>query len=97
MSVVVRDEMVSLINDLLLEASETGNYVSSGYSAHMSEIDDMLVFGEAVASELNAIVEHLDYSYILLKRNNIFVKIDWSIDYDGEVDMTIQANISPHF
>ncbi len=97
MSVVELDEIVILINDLLLEASETGNYVSSGYSSHINELNDMLVFGDAVARKLNAILEHLDYDYILMKRNDLYTKIEWSIGYHGDLEITIQVNSSSNF
>jgi len=91
MSIIEVDEIVSLINHLLIKSSETGNYVSSGYPTHINDIYNIASFVEAVASELNAIVEHINDEHILMKRNNLYTKITWSIGFHGDIEMTIEV------
>ena len=86
------DEIVNLINGLMIKANEMGTLVYSGYPTDIYEIDnDLLSFVQAVASELNAIVVNIDDEHILMKRNNLYTKITWSIGSRGDIEMTIEV------
>jgi ornithine carbamoyltransferase len=86
------EEIVNLINGLMIKANESGALVYSGYPTDIYEIDnDLLSFVQAVASELNANVVDIDEEHILMKRNNIYTDITWSIGSRGDIEMTIEV------
>jgi hypothetical protein len=86
------DEIADLINNLSIRASNTGTNINSGYPTYVDDIGDIYSFGNNLADKLNAFIEHNDSNYILLKRNNLLIKLEWSIGYHGDVEMLIQVD-----
>jgi hypothetical protein len=86
------DEVADLINNLSVRASNTGTNVNSGYPTHVDDIGDIQSFGNNLADKLNAFIEHSNDYYILLKRNNLLIKLEWSIGYHGDVEMSIKVD-----
>jgi hypothetical protein len=75
MSAEKLDIIVADINKSIQNASERDLHITTCF--HMP-ITDMLRFGRNIANKLNAIEENFDNDYILLKRNDMYIKLNWN-------------------
>jgi len=68
--------IVETIDKNVLDVIDNNNLIISCYEV---EIDSNYImdFVREIAKELKSIEEEFDYYYILLSKNNVYIKIDW--------------------
>jgi len=78
MAIANANRIVNGINRDICDTIYYNNIILSRYEFN-TIFNDVVEFAKVIAEELNAIEEICENEYLLLKRNNIYIKIDWSL------------------
>jgi len=81
-----------IVNDINRYTSDT-RYSDCDIEYCIPVNTDMWFFGKNIANKLNAIEECICNDYILLKRNNIYIKITWD-DFPDDEYLVIYIEMS---
>jgi hypothetical protein len=76
--------IVENINKNICDATNNNNLIITCYEVEIDS-NDVLDFAREIARELNAVEEEFDYYYILLSKNDVYIKLDWQTYQDHNI------------